>query len=126
MRSINIEKEKLLTILKANKEEHVKTFDEAITGYKAIVIAALEESLALARSDKIYRTSIDIDKPRSHENDYNSIIRMLEMSADEIIQLDEREFHYYVEDQWGWQKDFLMSGAMYSNTARRKAEAYIR
>jgi hypothetical protein len=56
-------------------------------------------------------------EPVDQTREYNKVIRMLEMSTEDVIELQEHEFSQYVLDDWGWKGQFLASNSAYSSTA---------
>jgi hypothetical protein len=45
--------------------------------------------------------------------DYDRVIRMLEMTVDEIITIGAVEFQQYVMDDWTWKEQFTASNSAY-------------
>lgn len=76
-------------------------------------IKYLDESLALAKAGKRIRREVELIEPQSHVGDYDQIIAMLEMTSDEIITIDSREFAMFVMDDWGWKKQFDLTNSSY-------------
>lgn len=114
MQAINVKKNDLLAVLQKNRDEHRDIFIEAQTGYRDAVIAELDSMLADARSGKKIRRSLTLVEPMDQTADYDRVIRMMQMSIDETIQLQEHEFQSYVLDQWQWKKQFNASNSNYS------------
>jgi len=50
--------------------------------------------------------SFGLALPQSYEKAYDQIIKMLEMSSDEIIKLSSDEFACFVMDDWDWKESF--------------------
>ena len=118
MNSIKVGKSELLTVLRENREKHRTIFLEATEGYKTAAIAELDSMLADAKAGKKIRRSMSLIEPSDQTCDYDRAIRMMEMSQDEIIELEEHDFAQYVLDDWAWKRQFLHSNAVYSATAR--------
>ena len=112
---INVEE--LLVILKKNRSNHKKIFLEAVRGYKREMIKYLRKMLKDVRAGKSVHHHITLSTPCNMTSEYDTVIRMLEMHSDETIELTMETFMAYVEDKWGWKRDFLMSNAGYSQTA---------
>ena len=117
MQTVKINKAELLTVVKANREQHRKIFDEAITGYRECAIKELDAMLAEAKTGKRIRRSVSLVEPVDQTREYDKAIRMLEMSVEDVIELEDHEFSNYVLDDWGWKKSFLASNRAYSKTA---------
>lgn len=115
---IKVEKEKLLDILRTNREQHRAIFEEALEGWKAQVLERLEEMVKLAREGKVRDATIDLPRPSDHTSDYDRVIGMLELDVDDHVELDDQEYATYVQDDWGWRQRFLTSNSGYSQSAR--------
>lgn len=114
MKTIHISKTKLLERLKTNRKAHVKQFNEALEGYRDLVIEELNQSLRDAKLGKHFRTFIQLVEPQNHTPDYDAIIDQVEWHEAEIIELDRSEFNHYVRDDWGWKEDFIQTMSFYS------------
>ena len=117
MNSIKVRKSELLTVLRENREKHRAIFLEAAEGYKTAAIAELDSMLHDARVGKKIRRSLSLIEPQDQTCDYDRAIRMMEMSQDEIIELEEHDFAQYVLDDWAWKRQFLHSNSAYSHKA---------
>jgi len=118
MRNVNLNKTELLEIVRANKEKHVKEFNESVEDYKKAALKLTEENLALAQSgdlDKIAKIRSLPSKPTSYEDAYTRAIRMLELSVDAVIELEEHIFNQLVLDEWSWKQNFTASSALYKS-----------
>jgi hypothetical protein len=113
---IKVRKTELLDVLRENRAKHRAIFEEAQTGYRTAVIAELDSMLEDARNGKKIRRAVTLIEPMDQTADYDRVIRMMEMSVDEVIQLAEHEFSAYILDQWAWRQKFNHSNRGYSNT----------
>jgi len=106
----------LLEKLQENLEIHIKEFEEAREGYLAELEEKLDNMLKEVREAGIrdeVNTYIDLEKPRSHEKDYERIIEVLEMTTAKTVHLTLGEFDKYVRDNWEWTDSFKMSNSKY-------------
>lgn len=55
------------------------------------------------------------DQPQTYENSYVRAIRMLELSAEDIIEVDELTFNQLVLDEWQWKHSFSASNTAYKS-----------
>ena len=117
MHTVKITKEELLSTIIKNRESHRKIFDEAIVGYREQAIKELDAMLAEAKEGKRIRRAVSLIEPIDQTREYDKAIKMLQMSVDDVIELDEHQFSQYVLDDWGWKKSFLHSNRGYSATA---------
>ena len=118
MQSVKINRKELLKIVRENKTKHVAEYEEAVTDYKAGVIKLAKENLKLANSgelEKITRIKAAPQAPVSYEDNYNRAIRMLELSVDKVIELEEHDFNQLVLDEWAWKRTFTAMSASYKS-----------
>lgn len=118
MRSVKINKSELLTIVRENKEKHVREFNESVEDYKAAAIKVAQEHVELAATgdlDKIAKIKAMPSRPSSYEDSYTRAIRMLELSVEDVIELEEDIFNQLVLDEWTWKHSFVASSALYKS-----------
>jgi hypothetical protein len=115
MDRIKVRKAELLTKMEANRAAHRATFEDALYGYRKEVIEQLEKMLTEARTGRRVRRVIDLIEPMDQTKDYDRVIAMLQMSTDEVIELDEQNFACYVLDDWHWKGQFAASTTSYLN-----------
>ena len=118
MRSVKVEKNELLGIVRDNKKKHVKEFDEAVKDYKKAALKVAKEHVELAKSgelDQIAKIRAMPQRPSSYEKDYDRAIRMLELSVEDIIELEEDIFNQLVLDEWSWKNSVVASSALYKS-----------
>lgn len=118
MEDITVEKATLIEAITANRKGHRAIFEEAVEGYKEQVEKVLEERLAEIRRGQIIHISVNLPLPQDHTRDYDRVLKMLEMSVDETVTLDETTFAMYVMDDWNWKHGFLQTNSAYSASAR--------
>ncbi len=118
MNAVKINRLELLKIVRDNKEKHITEFNESVEDYKKAAIKIAESNLALAQSgelDKIAKIQTQPQKPVSYESAYTRAIRMLELSVDEVIEVEEDVFNQLVLDEWAWKHNFTATGALYKS-----------
>lgn len=91
----------------------VRSFEQAIEGYRAAVVKELDQMLEDAKAGRLIKRAIGLVEPQDHTGDYDRIITMLEMSVNDTIELTQQEFAQYVMDQWGWMQEFKTSASFY-------------
>lgn len=111
MRNVRIEKNKLQEAVQKNRDAHRGEFEKACEDYKGACVHYLEKQIEQVKAGVIVEQYMRIPQPEDHTEDYDRILRMLEMSEDEIIELNEPEFAQYVMDDWGWKGNFYASSA---------------
>lgn len=110
---IKVNKVTLLDALVRNKEDHVKEYQEAMEGFRSKRVATLAKHLKAAEAGEKVPNSISFSVPACHEDDYTTVIKMLEMSVDKEVFVTMHEFQQYVEDKWSWKQNFDVTNAMY-------------
>lgn len=117
METVKLNKGDLLKIVRENKETHVNEFNESVEDYKAAVLVVAKNNLKAAKTGEVEKFKFESfpAKPVSHENEYNRAIRMLELSVDEEITLQEHEFQQLVLDEWTWKHQFATANATYKS-----------
>lgn len=118
MKAVKIDKAELLGIVKENKEKHIADFAEAEEDYKEVVLKVCSENVKLATTGNLK----DFEKiqgvpraPDSYENDYTRAIRMLELSVEDTIEVEQDIFNQLVLDEWSWKTSFSMTNATYKS-----------
>ena len=116
MRTVKLDKKELLDIVKDNKVKHVKEVQESIKDYKKAALKVAKEHVELAKTgdlDSIAKIKAMPQRPQSYEDSYTRAIRMLELSVDDVIELEEQIFNQLVLDEWNWKQMFTASAALY-------------
>lgn len=119
MHSVKINKLELLTIVRENKAKHVSEFNEAVEDYRALAVKIAKHNLELANTgdlDKIKDMKSIPTAPTSYEADYNRAARMLELSVDDVIELEDVVFNQLVLDEWAWKRSFTTSSMLYKSS----------
>jgi hypothetical protein len=121
MRQVRISKEKLLEVLKKNRETHRELFLEAQETYREVAIKALDEQLAAAREGRPFQLAslTSMEAPQDHTAEYSRAIGMLEMCEDEALVVSNDDYRCYVEDIWGWSRQWAFSNMKYVNASSR-------
>ena len=113
--TVKIKKDELLAAVKANREKHKEIVDEAFTKYREMAIAELDSMIAEARAGKRIRRAVNLTEPIDQTKEYDSVIRKLSMSAEEIIEIEDQEFECFVMDNWRWKGQWEASNASYTS-----------
>lgn len=117
MDDIKIEKSRLLENIQRNREKHLAEYDEAVKGWKEKVRDAVVKELK--RLDKGKKPNLyflqSLPEPTSYEDQYDEAIAMLEWEKEDEVQLTFAQFKQWVNDEWGWSRQFLASTKAYHN-----------
>lgn len=120
MNSIKMDRIKLLRIVQDNKVKHVKEFLESVDDYKKLVLQIAQLNIKFAETSDLneFKKMKEFPAaPKSYEDSYSRAIRMLELSVDDIIEVEEEIFNQLVLDEWTWKRNFTISNAMYKSSA---------
>lgn len=112
MENIKVDKYQLLNTLKANKEQHVKDYNDALAIYKLKLIEVLTQKLKAAKAGNDINFNFP-ERPVSYEESYDTIITKLKWTTQDEIELDDREVKQYIQNEWQWKHQFAMATGSY-------------
>ena len=118
MQSVKMNRLELLKIVKENAVKHVQDYDEAVQDYKTAVVKLAKTNLKLANSgelEEIRRIKNLPQAPANYADNYTRAIRMLELSVENTIDVEEHIFNQLVLDEWGWKQAFVAQSALYKS-----------
>lgn len=118
MNSIKIDRFQLLGIVKENQTTHIAEYLESVEDYKAAALKLAQENLKLAKTgdlSSIAKIRSLPQKPVSYESNYTRAIRMLELSVEDVIDIEEDVFNQLVLDEWSWKQSFAVSNSLYKS-----------
>jgi hypothetical protein len=123
MDNTKINREKLLTIVRDNLVKHQNEFKESLVDFaKAMTVIAEKNKRISLKNLKLVKADVNskleqpvgyLAAPRSYETEYNRAIRMLELSVDENIVVEQDVFNQLVLDEWSWKQLFVGTSSMY-------------
>lgn len=117
MNSVKINRKELLKIVKENATKHVADYDEAVEDFKAGVIKVAKANLKMANTGDV--ASFNFQRmpsaPVNYADNYNRAIRMLELSVEDVIEVEDHIFNQLVLDEWGWKQQFVAQSALYKS-----------
>ena len=116
LNNVNLDKRELRSVVQTNRDNHRALFEEAMEGYKRLVVRELERKISDVERGIQIDHRIQLEIPEDHTKDYDRVLKMLDMSQDTSIELGERAFDQYVMDNWGWSEEFNTSSQFYSPT----------
>ena len=131
--TVFVTKKDILEILNKNLIIHVKIYDKALTAFKENYIKKLKTMLDNAKSKKgKCELVIGLMEPENHKGDYESAIKMIELSCRDEIELREDEFNRYVLNKWNWMSSFrhsymsnVFSSSSCSSTSSKSSDSDI-
>jgi hypothetical protein len=118
MNAVKINRKELLDIVRENATKHVANYDEAVEDFKKAVLKIATDNLVLAQTgelEKFTKIKNNIQPPVNYATSYTRAIRMLELSVDEVIEVEEDVFNQLVLDEWSWKNSFVASSALYKS-----------
>ena len=120
--TVRVQKSDLEKIIKKNRSEHREIFEEAIENWHKQVQERLAILVSQAKKGPdAVELHIGLPRPDDHTNDYDRVLKMLELSQDDEFELSQHEFSQFVMDDFGWQGTFLATSSNYSSLAIEKA-----
>lgn len=117
-----MDKQKLLAILRTNRETHLSDFEQAWKGFIVTVIEDTEKLLQTAKeggSPPNDRWQLSWSKPESHVSDYDRAIGMVEHNVSDTLDLGDQDFSQFVLDEWQWKMHFAATTEMYAGKFAR-------
>lgn len=118
METVNINKEELLAKVQENRELHAEVYTEALQGWRDARRDWFTEGARIVQDGgtppSLAFTEV---RPENHTSDYDQIITMLEMSVDDVIELEEHQFAQYVMDRWNWKRAWIQNSSKFSERA---------
>jgi hypothetical protein len=112
---VRCKRSELLEKVKENRSEHRKVFEDALAGWEDAVVKRLATMVKNAKDKKKFELQVGLPQPQDHTNDYDRVIAMLELSVDETVVIDHRQFAQYYMDDWGWKNDFITTASTYTS-----------
>jgi hypothetical protein len=110
VKTIRIQKAKLVEILQQNSAKHAAAFVEAAEAWRTAQRDKLHVAIAVLNSHEQAASfnfhAWHLPKPETHLEDYGRALRKLELSADDVIELTDEEYRQFVEDEWAWKRAF--------------------
>ena len=118
MRKVTIKQDDLLEILRENRETHKTDYEDAYKGYLETCKEKLQELLDGFENGEFETVHWTEFPPQSQVKDYDRVIRMLELSVDDEIELTAEEFANYVQDDWHWKEAWALTNSSYMAKTR--------
>jgi len=117
-RSVNVSRTELLEKLKENRKIHAKEYADLLLEFRARLEsdlkAALEKVSKAKNNEKLKQFRFNVVPPQNYTSQYDEVIEMLEMSVDEVINLDAESFKAYIKNEWSWSNQLITSKALYA------------
>ena len=118
MKQVTVKQNELLEILRENRETHKTDYEDAYAGYLETCAETLAEMLKGFKAGNLEIVQWTEFPPQSQVKDYDRVIRMLELSVDSEIELAADEFANFVQDDWHWKENWILSNSNYIGKTR--------
>lgn len=115
--TFEVVKEELLVLLKDNRAKHKEEYDIAVIGFREEVVKELREKLVAALEGKKIVLGTEHSHPTLHTAGYDDVIGLLELTTEDVVDLDLHDYKQYVKDEWNWKGGWEIGNALYSTTA---------
>jgi hypothetical protein len=120
MKKVNVKKTDLLDILVKNRTEHRDIFLKAMEKFRELYAKELTKQLKAAQSGGPLnvRRFYALVEPKDYTSEYDRVIKMLEMSVDDSVEIGADEFQNFVQDIWSWSREWAISNSGYTRSAK--------
>jgi hypothetical protein len=115
--NVKVNKNDLLTKLKANREIHSTEYAEMKEEYRLSAVKGLQKMVRDAKKGNI-KLSLQISKPTNYTDEYDEIIGMLEMSVEDTFVITQEEYKQYVLNIWNWSASNNLMKTSYLSSTR--------
>ena len=117
MNSVKMNRLELLKIVKENATKHVADYDEAVADYKVGVLKVAKANLKIANTGDLSKFVFNKlpPAPVNYADNYSRAIRMLELSIEDTLEIEEHIFNQLVLDEWSWKQNFTASATLYKS-----------
>lgn len=140
-RKVVVKRTELLTKLQENLERHVADYEEAMAGYKSVLLEKVDQAFEEAKKSLAERheqvktkiakfndadiakqrdyftlidsVSVEMKVPRSYAAEYESAIDIARWDVNENLELSYAEFTCFVRDEWDWKSGFDAVSMLY-------------
>ncbi len=104
--SVKVPVATVLTHLRTNRELHKAEAKEAKVARQQQLLEEYEKAVERIKLGEAQPRIKQMPAVPDHTEDYDSAIKLLEMSSDKDIVLDTAAVDCFVRDRWDWKQDF--------------------
>lgn len=108
-----VRKDELLTILRANREQHRGIFEKAVEAYTEQLMKWHRDQADRLLRGEVAERAVRLPQPEDHTDDYDTMIKMMEMEVGDTVTLEFHLFQELVMDQWRWSGTFAANTSSY-------------
>lgn len=110
-RKIKVIKRQLLAKIRENKAAHIKAYNEAVIAYKEEALKQLTTLTEKVNNGGL-NLRLDLISPINNAENYDKILDMFTWEVEDIVELEQKEFNEYIQDE----TDFAVA-SRFSNNA---------
>ena len=142
-RTVEVNRLKLIQTLGENRSRHIQDYQEAMSGYKSVLLSKIDEAFDDAKKQleaKYEKTkarvaaftdadiasqrdsltliddiTVEMKVPRSYAKEYDAAIDMAKWDVRETLELTHAEFTCFVRDSWDWKSGFESVTKLYKS-----------
>ena len=107
MKEVKVKVATVLKIVRGNKEKHDIILKSALEAYWEKAEDILKKCLLDIEKKKTINQYLDLPVPTNHSADYDRVIRMMELSVDKNVILDDVSFSKFILNNWDWKQEFI-------------------
>lgn len=100
MNNVKMKKDDLLVIIKQNRRSYIEDLRKAEAEFLSSTAAELERILRELNTKKLDAVHLNVHSPTDHTSEYDSVIRKLELTVLDEIELSDTDFTNFVENKW--------------------------
>lgn len=127
VKTINVERSRLLATLTANLVTHRKEYLEARSGFETKrlellrALATVTQAAVEINTEENRRAVHDaflayehLEKPVDHSNEYEQAIALMQWETRDKIDISVSDFERFVRDNWNWKNKFKLVHSSYT------------
>jgi hypothetical protein len=111
---VNVKKDELIAVLRANRAKHRAVFLDALEGYRKEAVRQLKAHIRAIEEGRTPMIRVILSRPEDHTPDYDHVIGMLEMDQGDVFRLDQQTYRNYVGDDWAWKRQWAKLSSSYA------------
>lgn len=96
-RTVKINKQKLIEKIEANKQEHIKDYNEAVIAYKKEAQKLINKCQSELNNGSL-EIGLSLVSPLNRSDEYDKVIEMFRWELSEEVEITQNEFNEYVHD----------------------------
>lgn len=113
MFTTNLKRTDLLTVLRANRDNHRAIYEKAFDKYRNAVIDETNRQLDEFKAGGIQRIAVHLPQPADHTDEYDAVIGLLTDSTEATVQLDVNDYSQFYMDNWSWTQQWAGTNSTY-------------